>query len=767
MDDSITTYCAQDWRDKVAAMTETDDVDIEKTFSDIASGFVANKVGDLMKDEHRIGFEIVKKNEDNTRLLGIFAFKVDKDLIFAPVFFLSGEIKGPLLYRCDTKQFVPANKEWANYLIESIEMKEGRGINKSISSDSNPRVHIDKLLSRPKSASISDLVEQEFGKNISEEIERVLAEKSSSGKHILRSFLEEPDVGEPAAELVIKAASMEGSDNFVEYLAYLYGDPGNLIPEVFTYTEKKASSVNTDSNKLELHVQLTKDQMKNAPQYFKDGFFMVDGRGNEYLNKAIVVDSHLPINSITEEGVYDLMSPDGSFSGPYIVCMSNTTDQDRLYANGRSMQGKPCFIIIDNEGKLYFQHQLIGATSEDNSFKELKGFTKSDTVSEGNIYIALNTRTKTSFGPFLVKDKKTADNIDYIKINKYNTYTCDWSPSDNVTSYELYTDGEGFKDCRYVVNKEAPDKDKVFGENTIFIKIKPGKGRFSSSQYIKSVAQINKEFAKGSIHDWLSEKYNAKPLKITFDKIASSDKYGLICNNKTTYFDKLGMMIKLSKDLKINSDFAYNLITSAESGQDCTFLFCDDQEVDAGFQKSGSRLRIADRPDFEEYVSEVSGLPEDRPQSFVLDIVGEQNFPEPPTVGDALNPTTATGLPSITVATTDPSQLRQLADAYNLPNVFEHGVVGTLADTFDASSLLDKYIPKLQDALDSLGRTKFLFYWKPDDFEKAFGRDDMTNLEAQIDTNYNQFGDLVLTLLKKVDKKNKGQDSDGKLSTSN
>jgi hypothetical protein len=38
------------WREKVAAMTEADDLDIEKTFSDIASGFVANKVGDLMKD---------------------------------------------------------------------------------------------------------------------------------------------------------------------------------------------------------------------------------------------------------------------------------------------------------------------------------------------------------------------------------------------------------------------------------------------------------------------------------------------------------------------------------------------------------------------------------------------------------------------------------------------------------------------------------------------------------------------------------------------
>jgi hypothetical protein len=76
------------WREKVAAMTEIDDIDIEKTFSDIASGFVANKVGDLMKDQHRIGFEIVKKNEDNTRMIGVFAFKVDRELLFAPVFFL-------------------------------------------------------------------------------------------------------------------------------------------------------------------------------------------------------------------------------------------------------------------------------------------------------------------------------------------------------------------------------------------------------------------------------------------------------------------------------------------------------------------------------------------------------------------------------------------------------------------------------------------------------------------------------------------------------
>ena len=161
------------WREKVAAMTETDDVDIEKTFSDIASGFVANKVGDLMKDQHRIGFEVVKKNEDNTRMLGVFAFKVDKELLFAPVFFLSGEIKGPILYRCDTKQFIPANKEWASYLIESIETAEGRGIDRSKLGDTSPMVSLDKIMMRPKQASANaeKSIKQAFIAEFGEDIE--------------------------------------------------------------------------------------------------------------------------------------------------------------------------------------------------------------------------------------------------------------------------------------------------------------------------------------------------------------------------------------------------------------------------------------------------------------------------------------------------------------------------------------------------------------------------------------------------------------------
>ena len=75
-----------------------------------------------------------------------------------------------------------------------------------------------------------------------------------------------------------------------------------------------------------------------------------------------------------------------------------------------------------------------------------------------------------------------------------------------------------------------------------------------------------------------------------------------------------------------------------------------------------------------------------------------------------------------------------------------------MADTFDANTLVTKYVDKLQEAVDSLGRTKFLFYWKPDDFQKAYGSDDMINLEAEIDSNFESLGNLTLKLRKKSDK---------------
>jgi hypothetical protein len=64
--------------------------------------------------------------------------------------------------------------------------------------------------------------------------------------------------------------------------------------------------------------------------------------------------------------------------------------------------------------------------------------------------------------------------------------------------------------------------------------------------------------------------------------------------------------------------------------------------------------------------------------------------------------------------------------------------------------LIDKYFPDLEKALDRLGRMVFLFYWKPEDFSHLYGTDDQSSLENMLVSNFKQFGELVLELLKKI-----------------
>ena len=109
-------YDNSDWRKNAAATYP--DQDVEKAFLDQAYVFIQNKATPLMRDPYRLGFEIVFKNDDNTRMVGIFVFRVDDDLLYAPVFFINGEIKGTdLLYRHATKKFVPLTNDWCLSLI--------------------------------------------------------------------------------------------------------------------------------------------------------------------------------------------------------------------------------------------------------------------------------------------------------------------------------------------------------------------------------------------------------------------------------------------------------------------------------------------------------------------------------------------------------------------------------------------------------------------------------------------------------------------------
>ncbi len=194
---------------------------------------------------------------------------------------------------------------------------------------------------------------------------------------------------------------------------------------------------------------------------------------------------------------------------------------------------------------------------------------------------------------------------------------------------------------------------------------------------------------------------------------------------------------------------ALQVVDEVEQTRAVSYVF------EPGAKYASAVTRLIDRPDFEtDYDSRFSTAVE-RPQSFVLNTETDQppirdidvNEVWDPSMGGSQN---EDHMSDEELLTKDPAELQQLQQTRNLPFMLEHGLVGSLTKTFDAVAMIEKYIPPMEAALDRTGRLVFLFYWKPQDFEKAYGQDDMTDLESELVSNFKSFGTMVLGLLKRT-----------------
>ena len=184
---------------------------------------------------------------------------------------------------------------------------------------------------------------------------------------------------------------------------------------------------------------------------------------------------------------------------------------------------------------------------------------------------------------------------------------------------------------------------------------------------------------------------------------------------------------------------------------------------------------LLNHPQFTTDYDSVLQVPTEAPQSFTLDTETAQ----PPIREIPLNETwdpsggntvhrkkpadeDETNLDSETLLSASPSDIKNLQKSKDLPFAFEHGVLGSMVKTFDAAAVIDKYIPALETGLDRMGRILFLFYWKPQDFEKAFGVDTMADKEQELISCFKSHGDLILSLRQRNKNDDEGSPSLGK-----
>jgi hypothetical protein len=101
------------------------DTNFEKTFSDLAFTRIQDKAPSLMK--YIIGFQLIAKNDDETHAVGVFGFKVGSQEIFAPIFFINGELKGhELMWIKGIDLICPMEEEWINSIKQQASQPLGQ-----------------------------------------------------------------------------------------------------------------------------------------------------------------------------------------------------------------------------------------------------------------------------------------------------------------------------------------------------------------------------------------------------------------------------------------------------------------------------------------------------------------------------------------------------------------------------------------------------------------------------------------------------------------
>lgn len=689
--------------------------DIEKVFSTQAYSALQQKAPQLMEPQNRIGFEVVYKNSPtNSRLVGMFGFRLNGKILYVPCFFLNGQIKGiDLLHRVDVKKFVPLTESWVEHLDKKDTQTSGEAVSRGTTGRAIQTNNLERIANAPNSSSGSLLMFK--GASVNEDEARSLMQecwndwetKQASFPELLPEFVK--DVGLPVFDIIEKAAA---NFNFAEALhcsdAMARIDKISLDPVV-----KSASKVEG----LTIHTGLWSEHTKVASEeYYDYGFCVEDGRAKTDRARLFKFEAG---SSISSPGVYDITAVDGEESDVLALTttarvgeLNNTWDlashadykigQARSSLPGSSRVG---MLLITTDGRTHHASggcgQIFGAKASSDA--KAKERLKDKPTTEGAWYPVYADSMDTVAYPLEFAAVKT---------------------SDGVTSLSPKYDESR---VAYIINPDAKDQWEagVFGKGTKWLQVKErhkGWSPLPASQFTAEMLKLNHTPATLT-------KSEGGFLKI---EVRNKD------NTKTASFglrNKVAAAACLADKFNIYGPDAALIANTADREGRCDFIM----------SKAAHVVRVINQPNFVDSYNSTFGVLQREPQSVML-ATSQIKEPAPKSqIGDGWDPSRGAQV----LLTKAPMELYEFARSNRIPALFDHAVVGSLAKTFDAGSLVDKYVPKLEDGVDALGRMLFLLYWKPEDFKDSYGADDLQAKENEILSNFKSLGSITLELLKR------------------
>lgn len=791
---------------KAASIGGEQESGFEQAFSSLAYAYIKDKSPRLI--DYMVGFQLVDRNEDNTKAMGLFGFKVGDQWYYGPTFFLNGDLKGhELLFIKRQDAFVPLKENWVNYLISRKPHRLGEGSEKNTWELGGLPPDLMRLSTPPSGSKYGS--DEPWRPEIQSWARPFLAfigaaaTKSDKffSKHAavsealdLRAFLQNPSLAKMAIDLTTRYPLIKnGFDRF--YGKNFFSELGtNLVSNQQTITrqrpvppitkqadtspyllaaepgwqhplrtgelqiitdlwksaeEKKQPNPDMDiTGGMVLSGNIPEDADEAKEKFLHDGVLIQDKRDphGDKVSVAYNTQVKMELQNPGETGIYEVLEKPGSFDRMLIIMHPHTNKGRRQF----------CTVIRLSDPRNWLNTHATNLWTKpchcpsDQDWK--KWFDKLDDKTEmvkGGYYLAVGPNGAATT-PFRVSDRY--DEQKY-RVD-FQDYTSWADRPRSLGKVDPDNDSEGF----YISSYNAK----------LWINKKPGAG-------LRSVAGE------------LAVPGNFKILKLQDPpKPKVKNEMGIVCCSPPKEDSEAGSVEKPIKpgnlvDIQLMIFEKTASLKLIDMGSE---VFLKSPLGEQRLQKTAALVSLVKDHLFTEVSARemlktaackggVSYRVKYAQPNFSVLAGGPSSpaFPEPlmgmERAGNnsvaAIYPQEQFNMiPELQSRLADPAQydpflppdqntmmVAQQSAQSGQKEVFDTAMISGMLKAVRQDTLVDRYLGDLMKALDKLGRILFMFYWHQEEFEDRYGKQDLPELEDSIRNAFETLGDVCLFLKEK------------------
>jgi len=746
-------------------------VPFEQALSNLAHAYLKDRAPQLL--DHELGFQLIEKNEDNDRAIGIFGFKVGQQLLYAPVFFLNGELKGhELLYLKDSDTFVPMKENWINYVLNRKPNVIGEEVGTNLQQLGVERPSMDVFRDAPSkyaSAHPEWLLPGLPG------LMHVLGNPTRPALQVPGLVKENADAANTFLQLI------DSHPRLVEPIVAVYGK--DLIKDAID-TAKTASSCapagakrkkkrrKADGSiwKEKTAAEQAREQLadklkiwryddstptrarqcraglteKQAQELKRDGVFVDDKRTDDEVSHAYKIQEPLSLMNPDATGIYEVLCKPDSFEKCLYI---------HSPFNARGTKPNGVLVKVDGDNKSWTETHpgaiFVSDEWDGDNFKEwfdkLPDVTSLD-VGSTYVLVAPNGQGTSVFEVEKTLPAEGDEKCYEVEWrNRYGSRRPDHLPPVAARGYEYDNDCSGadsvmlnrIKGSRFVSRlcclyvPDGAKAVKIAGPETCEECGKTA-GRCCCAPRCCEVAESSKTPAlrPGSHVDLQLGIYKTSEELRVFNNGSEA----VVDGNRMS---PLSAIVHLVRDYGLREKTARDLLKEAEL-------------------RRGVKCRIKIAQPYQElgYPPAAPTFPE--PYSGTDYVMGSQT---PTTFGPDVQEVPVTGMEgthrSRQPLMNEPPQpflAQQVQDAAQTgqKEVLDTSLLSNLLKGTQNETLIDKHLSNLMKGLDSLGRLLFNMYWHHDKFEDRYGGNNLPDMTDAMRNAFESLGDVTLELKQKT-----------------